>query len=57
MDQLDNRTLARLCRVQAKVASTAEARSALLELARLYEEAPEGAALVQLMKAPLPKPE
>lgn len=57
MDQLDNRTLARLCRVQAKVASTAEARSALLELARLYEEAPEGAALVQLMKAPLPKAE
>ena len=46
MENLDNETLARLCRVQAGLASTAESRSALLELARVYERAePEGSVL------------
>jgi hypothetical protein len=51
MDDLDNRTLARLCRVQAKLASTAETRAALLELAQLYEGARDRASVVELMKA------
>jgi hypothetical protein len=54
MDHLDNQTLARLCRVQAKIASTEGTRSALIELALLYERAPEGTSIVDLMKA-LPK--
>ena len=54
MDHLDNRTLARLCRVQAQIASTGETRSALLELAKVYEAAPDQGSVVELMKA-LPK--
>jgi len=54
MDNVDNRTLARLCRVQAKPASTAEARGALLELAEIYEGARPEASVVEPVE-PLPK--
>ena len=47
MENLDNETLARLCRVQAGLASTSESRSALLELARVYESAKPGASVLE----------
>jgi hypothetical protein len=39
MGIVDNAALARLCRAQARLASTAETRATLLELALIYDAA------------------
>jgi hypothetical protein len=51
MDNVDNRTLARLCRAQAKFASTAQVWSALTELAEIYDSAADRASAEEVVKA------
>lgn len=56
MDKLDNQALARVCRVQAGLASTEESRSTLIELALAYERA-AARDLTDVVKALTEEPE
>lgn len=56
MERVDNQALARLCRVQAGLASTEEGQSTLIELALAYERA-AARDLTDVVKALTQEPE